>query len=587
MKKVQLRTFLMPRGWSYHGRMQRRMSLLFLADEIYEAIKVINFNASSDECFNPFKSPQSPKSDLVNYCSSGREYLVPLYLLTGNNDAWLTQILTRIADNIQIDILEKFDLLDEKEREDFVKSTLTEDIQELAENPDRICEREEFKKELKKQGDIWAGSVKTYLVSCLNGIQLNQIIVDNHNRARAINIYENLNKGGVPLGTFELVMAKFASVSNENYYDKLVGNIKKKRKYLHDVYSRELYNNNDIKRYIDSDEYNASLRLKCLDDNDEMAGAYIDAYLDVMSLYSHCPNFEVDKLNVALIKREKILAVSPTDLKERCDDVCDALDQALFFMQMRCGIRSIKEINYGLMLVVIAYLLLKPEYRDKRRTYDYLDAWYWASVFSGFFNTDQTERAVSSIKHLIETLDSDDASWIKNLEKQMFDVPYFTEKEFILLEKDEDTGILPKEFLRDVICQFFMVKTYKGIIDSSVLLTPFTSETLEKHHLIPLGSLVHPDEKIKNSGEKLRNNKKYFLNTPVNFIYITERENIAISDDKLSDYAPRIKSYASKAVLGLSGTFDTSSDDKCKEILANRYDNLVGKVQQHIEILIP
>ncbi len=287
----------------------------FLADEIYEAIKVINFNASGDECFNPFKSPQSPKSDLVNYCSSGKEYLVPLYLLTGNNDTWLTQILTRIADNIQIDILEKFDSLDSEKREGFVKSTLTVDIQELAENPDRICEREEFRKELKKQGDMWAGSLKTYLVSCLNGIQLNQIIVDNHNRARAINIYENLNKGGVPLGTFELVMAKFASVSNENYYDKLVNNIKKQRSYLHDVYSQALYNNTEIKTYIDSADYNASLKLNCLDANDEMAGAYIDAYLDVISLYSHCPNFETDKLNVTLIKREKILAMFLTFIR--------------------------------------------------------------------------------------------------------------------------------------------------------------------------------------------------------------------------------------------------------------------------------
>ena len=110
----------------------------FLADEIYEAIKIVDFNALGDDCYNPFKASQSPKSDLVNYCSSGKEYLVPLYLLTGNNDAWITQILKRISENIQIDIMAYFDSLDVSERADFVKNTLTQDIRDLAEHPERI-----------------------------------------------------------------------------------------------------------------------------------------------------------------------------------------------------------------------------------------------------------------------------------------------------------------------------------------------------------------------------------------------------------------------------------------------------------------
>lgn len=560
----------------------------FLADDIYNAIKIINFNAGGDDCFNPFKSPQSPKSDLVNYCSSGTEYLVPLYLLTGNNDAWLTQILKRISENIQIDIMASFDALPVSERENFVNTILTQDIRDLADHPDRITERTEFESELKKQGDNWATSLKIYLNSCLNQIQLNQIIVDNHKRARAINIYENLNKGGVPLGTFELIMAKFASVSNENYYEKIVSNIKKKRIYPEIAYSNVLSHNNEIKNYINSDSYIAGLRLKCLDiENDEMVSSYIDAYLDVISLYSHCPDFDTTKLNISLVKRDKILSVSPEDLFNRCDEVCDALDLALFFLQMRCGIRSIKDMNYNLILVVVAYLLLNPGYRSKAETYDYLDAWYWIINFSGHFNTDQTDRAVYSIKHLIELFETGDTTWLKGLERQIFKANYFTEKEFILLNKDDGTGILPKEFLRDIICQFFLVNTYKGLFVSDELLTPFTEKNLEKHHVIPLGSLKYPDEKIKKSEEKLRSDKSYFLNTPVNFIYITNEENILISDDKLSDYAPRIANYATKMLLGLIGNFDTSSEDTCKVLLANRFDHIVGMVQNHIDGLIP
>ena len=560
----------------------------FLADEIYEAIKVINFNATGNDCYNPFLENPPAKSELINFCSTGKEYLIPLFLLTGNNDAWLTQILKRISENIQIDIISEFDQLQVDDRLSFVQNVLTKDIQELAEHPDRIAERAEFESELKKQGDIWAISLKNYLVSCLNYIQLNQIIVDNRKRARAINIYENLNKGGVPLGTFELIMAKFASVSDENYHDKIVNNIKKTRTYPEMIYSSALKNNGDIKNYINSDAYSATLMLKCIDvENDDMVSAYVDAYLDVISLYSHCSDFDVDKLNVSLVKRDKILAVTPEALKDNCDAVVEALDLALFFFQMRCGIRNIKEMNYGLLLVVVAYLLLNPQYKNNPLTYDYLDAWYWSVVFSGYFNSDQTEKAIICIKKLINLFDTQDTSWLKGIGQQIFKANYFTEKEFLLLNKDDGTGIMPKDFLRDTVCQFFMINTYKGIFENSVLISPFTNATLEKHHVIPLGSLLYPDEKIKKAEEPLRKKRDYFLNSPVNFIYITDDENIAISDDKLSDYTQRIMNYASKSLLGLIGTFDASNESSCKQILSARYDDIVGKVQQHIDMLVP
>lgn len=560
----------------------------FLADEIYEAIKVVNFNATGQDCFNPFLKNPPAKSELINYCSTGKEYLIPLFLLTGNNDAWLTQIIKRISENIQIDIISKFDQLPIENRTSFVKNILTKDIQELAEHPDRIAERAEFESELKKQGDIWATSLKNYLVSCLNYIQLNQIIVDNHKRARAINIYENLNKGGVPLGTFELIMAKFASESDENYHDKIVNNIKKNRTYPEMIYSSVLKNNGEIKGYINSDAYTATLKLKCIDvENDDMVRAYIEAYLDVISLYSHCPDFDTDKLNVSLVKRDKILAITPKALKDNCDAVVEALDLALFFFQMRCGIRNIKEMNYGLLLVVVAYLLLNPQYRDDPMTYDYLDAWYWSVMFSGYFNSDQTEKAIICIKKLINMFNTQDTTWLKRIRQEIFKANYFTEKEFLLLNKDDGTGIMPKDFLRDAICQFFMINTYKGIFEDSVLISPFTDAVLEKHHVIPLGSLIYPDEKIKKAEEHLRKKKDYFLNSPVNFIYITDDENIAISDDKMSDYTQRIMNYASKSLLGLIGTFDASSESNCKQILSSRYDDIVGKVQQHIDTLVP
>ena len=263
-----------------------------------------------------------------------------------------------------------------------------------------------------------------------------------------------------------------------------------------------------------------------------------------------------------------------------------ALDLALFFLQMRCGIRSIKEVNYNLMIVVIAYILLNEDFKRKSITYDYLEAWYWSSIFSGYFNIDQTERAITSIKKLIEAIKFEDSSWIKNISMGVFATNYFSEKQFLLLKKD-DTGIVPKDFLKDAICQFFLARTYNGIIDNRILLTPFCKLALERHHVIPLGSLKYPNEKIKKSEDNLRNEKSYFLNSPVNFIYITDEENKSISDDKLSDYQMRVNNPSTRMLLGFAGNLDTSTEECCKSVLENRFDHINGQVRQQIDTLIP
>ncbi len=146
-------------------------------------------------------------------------------------------------------------------------------------------------------------------------------------------------------------------------------------------------------------------------------------------------------------------------------------------------------------------------------------------------------------------------------------------------------NLMPR--LRDVICQFFLVKKYECLFKRGEMLSPFTEHQLEKHHVIPLGSLRYPDDIIRVSEEKLRNDRSYFLNTPINFVYITSEENKIISDANLADYTARITSYASKSLLGFVGNFDTSSEEACKSILGLRFDDIVGKVQQHINYLIP
>lgn len=79
----------------------------------------------------------------------------------------------------------------------------------------------------KEKREDWVDNVVAYLGNCLTKLELNKISVKNSDKARAIDIYSNLNKGGVALNVFDLIMAKVGTISDKNFYDELISYIQK------------------------------------------------------------------------------------------------------------------------------------------------------------------------------------------------------------------------------------------------------------------------------------------------------------------------------------------------------------------------
>lgn len=78
--------------------------------------------------------------------------------------------------------------------------------------------------------------------------------------------------------------------------------------------------------------------------------------------------------------------------------VCDAIDRVMFFFQSRCGIRNIQEINYSLMIVLVAVIFLKDEWFNDKTVHDILEAWYWSSLFSGEYDKDQNIKMIAHLQ---------------------------------------------------------------------------------------------------------------------------------------------------------------------------------------------
>ena len=556
----------------------------FLSGDMYKYIRCEKFNFGDD------KSPLNPRNglttDLDTYCIEYPDYYrVPLFLLISpkkksvSTKTRYATILDLISERIVAEIESHYvDIKeDASEVNTFLESLGIEDdsIRNI------ISGEEALKQVLEELRKVWRQDFDKYLSACIENMYLNIIKVSEDQRERAIDIYENLNRGGISLSTFDLIIAKVAKVDSENYRSKLAKAILSKKSYNSAILLTEPV----FQQKVDN-QFNASIYAKCLGDNrEDIASKYIDAFLDVLCLYCNNKHFDADTFNnVSFIKRKEILALDPQDIYDNTETVCQAIDRAWFFLETRCGIRSISDINYNLQVVVIATIFIKDEWFNDRTIHDKLEAWYWATIFSGEFDKDQNSVAVYNIKRLVELFDgSGSDSWIQDMRAQVLNAKYFSDKDFLLMRKANE-GRTPKKAFRHFVCQYLLSQTYMDMFDQGLRIHALSdvANTLEAHHIVPLGSAT----KYGESTELLRKDDNNILNSPLNFVYITQKANNTISDDDLDVYVSKIQTGA-KMVLGLN-TYGAviKNDQQIEAFLENRFDWLKGNIDNRISSLL-
>lgn len=557
----------------------------FLTGDIRPYIVGIKFNKNTDEAYAPHaEKPYKIK----NYCIQDEYYLIPLYLLVedGSSATWLNDILEdMVGDVVKYRLEHEYDVLTDVEKMQFIKKNIEEGYLE------EIFEAEEHQRKVLKERWIsmgkahWADKMKRYLLSCVNNLDLHQIVVDAADRNRAIDIYENLNMGGIALSTFELVLAKAAKRKDDNkinLYDAIVDYIQTPHSYnveiLPDCMSKS------FKDYIErNQEYSASEVMGCLDiKKNQLNKKYTDAFLNVLSLVSNIPDYQVDELAVSYIKRPKILDLTEGDIWSNYLKVCEGIDRAYYFLQARCGVRKIGEVNYDLMVVLLGYVLANDEYYKNKEVNQLLDAWYWSAIFSGRYDKDQSENVIEDITSIIRTIRGEtDKQWLLEMKEKVFNMPGFSDMETLLLKRT----VTPKNVIRKKICQFYLAKTYDDLCTNE-LLSPFceNADTLEEHHIVPIGSMNRTYKTMEqNEGKVERGNKKNIFNSPLNFAFITKKSNLEISNQKIDIY---ISDCNSNGIFELnieeSGKEHLTCDD-VSELLEKRFAKTKCEVEKRIK----
>lgn len=587
----------------------------FLTQDILPFIKVIPFTVKTDagKCYNPYTT-NVPKalSELESYCLNVEEgwMYIPLYLLVADEFVRVSQAtLDGIIDAISKTVLTiKKNMLgellndgklDEARRfiTDNINPDIYYDIDYSEDTPEKISEK--FSKILESQRSTWASNMYTYLKSCITQINLSQIVLEESQRARAIDIYENLNRGGVSLDIFDLVMARVARVTSEPFYRRLERNVatgcgeKYSAGYISQPCVKKAYQN-----YVGRQKYHASENMECFhSERNEFLRAYLESFLNVLALMCHQQSGEADEFNVEHLKRQYKLQLTPEQIDSNCENCCRAIDRACFFFQARCGVRTLKEINYTLMVPIVAFVLGEDSFYNGSigiQIFDLLEAWYWASIFGGAYDKDQNQVMINDLNRLLvnaqEILmgNTPSTDWIKERREHVLKVRGFSDFDFLIMS-NADNGEFPKTVIGNTICQFYLSLGYEDFLPNedghAVWLTAFSeyASSLQIHHAIPLGSATN----ILESAKKLRKNKKHYLNSPLNYMYITDRANQVVSSKSLSEYIQLLPKGAGLSRLGFSDTITAAATDAMrKDILQHRYAAIQTALISHIDHLL-
>ena len=207
-------------------------------------------------------------------------------------------------------------------------------------------------------------------------------------------------------------------------------------------------------------------------------------------------------------------------------------------------------------------------------------------VFSGEYDKDQNSHMISNLQNIVRCVSGTnrDLTWLNSISANVLKMTNFSDKDLLLMNKvNEDR--YPKPVLRNFMCQYLLSGTYMDMFDETKKISVFCedADTLEAHHIIPLGSA----KKVGEITADIRKNPRHICNSPLNFVYITKAANKDISDDALDAYEKKIQP-AAKAALFISSYTPASHDTeiKVRGLLESRYSMMQGTISGEINDLL-
>lgn len=449
---------------------------------------------------------------------------------------------------------------------------------------------------------VWTGAITNYFTECLTKIGLEEIKVENSDKARAIDIYNNLNQGGVKLSILDLIIATVGTEQEKNFYDQILDAINMDFHYDKSVLPTEM------QTLIQNQTYYKPFDIaNIMTSKGEMKKMFTNVFLDVLALLINkkagkkfsskavkdgsSNNF----FTAAVTKENEILKLSAKDVIDNYIPACQSIERALFFFQTRCGIREFDLINYKAQITVIAYFFSDDNLFNNKKVHDLFEYWYWISVFAWMYPNNQKIEILNSIEYFEKFIEEKKSIYNftylygyrkdKDGKNHVLNVNFYSNQNTLTLVNAKDTEKYPPKAMTYYICQFYLSRGYgykSFFIDTKHHKTDkddinvFYDERLEIHHINPLGA--DPNKKLGQSTKELREDPSNPYNSPLNMMYINKNDNGIILD---MDYAKYSQDSNIKEILPNLDCI--IAEPTINSFLTKRYDGLFSKVKNTLD----
>ena len=518
------------------------------------------------------------------FAETAKRHLVPLYYLYQAPDKPILDILDDIARNRMNEIRRNWT----KEKKNLLPSFREQrNFEEKWERETPDSSDEAWQKFADKMISSWKTELWDYLKNILTQ-ELTFIELKKNEIDRAIIIFERLNNSGTSLSKYDLLVARAA-------------NCEKYKESLSDRVMKLIRDNTGSASACGA--FSAE-RMGIIDSKtSRMKSKFQDQYLNLLSLLYHHSTIEpVTRDNIHKISNEihddfrakAILSMESKRVHELSECAICSLLRALTFLNRRCGLLRLSDLDNKLMILPIAYLFQNQDLWKDKKALDRMEYWYWVSLFSGRYNKDQNRRCAEDIAWLFQFVQK-----TNNYNPFQIDA-----KRVLKMDGYSDFETLRhpgnvKKAVCNAIYSYVLSKepcdlsSERSILRARDVVKDWDengNETdchlkLELHHIIPLAK--DGNKKMKVLTKELRAQKEHPLNSPLNQTYISSKANSDIGAQSPIEYLKTSYGDSKKEHFIPDAPTDCADSKAQETFLKERYQKIYDDLQEHLKELYP
>jgi hypothetical protein len=544
--------------------------------DILDAIKVTQiFKTKKDTKYHPGRtfntsstSDFDKKIELATLFATDSE--IPLFDLLSQDKTIIKNTLKFIS-NSRVEILKNEVLIDKVN--DYAKSCI------YLKHLDNNIQNKYINGNWTEINSIWESLKEDWvndIIEYFKDIFKSELMVPNikeNELSRATSVFEFMNKGGTPLDSFDIMVAKFAQVGAQNtLYDK-----------LEDIVSTEFEIPSSVSEDPTTKQYKCE-NFGVFSNTTTISKQIKEIFLNFLSLNTVNDINEIDLSN---IKKDKILGLKTSQIDAALNDAEKALKRSLAFLQFRCGIHNYNLLSYNLMLLPIGMILKNDDVWNNRDKINKIEYWYWTSLFSGRYREKQNQRSIQDIKELyswiVEGTPSVD---IIGRKSKIFSETNYSDQKTLLMQNEDKS--VPTAIYYGIL-QYTLSGKPNDFTQTTSQLVPWEISTngikLQDHHIIPLGSVTT----INESSKKLRTDKNNILNSPLNRTFITQKSNQEIGSLSIDRYLPMLNIQIQHTqFIPNSPNYNNITSNKSlqEEFIKGRFDHINRAILIELDRLV-